>query len=276
MKRHSTPHRASLLATVVATALLGSALVHAQPPQVPPEQQPPNREPSQQPIPPPTDQHDPRWDDRNPPNRLDPDPDRTDSERRDTRDSDTRGNTANTRNADANARNQAQPDVQFINEALQSGRMEIASARLAQERASSDEVKAFARELERDHSQLNTRLESLQGGTGSGPGNAHAPGQPGTPGGMGEGRAANAQGSGMSGELQQLSRASGAEFDRAFLSMQVRHHQESIRKFEAAANRSGAQAGGNDSVASMAREALPVLKRHAERAQTLSRQVDSR
>lgn len=267
MKFSSTRHPVSMLVAIATTAVLGAAIAQAQPPQVPPEQHPPNREPAQQQTPPPpTDQQDPRWNDQDNPNRLDPARERsTDIDRSQPRETDTRG---------ATTTGQSQPDAQFVNEALQSGRTEIASARLAQERASNDEVKAFARELERDHTQLNSRLESLQG-AGGGQGNANAPGQPGTPGAMGEGRAASAHGSSMTGELQQLSRKSGAEFDREFLSMQVRHHQESIRKFEAAANRSGAQASGNDSVASVAREALPVLRRHAERAQTLSRQVDA-
>lgn len=302
-----------VIAALSASAVLGAAMAHARSPQVPQQQE----RPAQQQTPT-TDQQ--RQTQRDNINRADP----TQNGPAAGRDNDSRGNqTGQTGVAGQAVQNQAhnQADTQFIAEALASGRSEIATARLAQERASHEDIEAFARDLERDHTQLNARLEALQrsgagntstaaqtgsmlqtgataqtgaaartgatgtisqtgmeghsGEAGTAGSNAKTPGQPGTTGAMGEGTATAHAGKGR--ELQELSGKSGEDFDKAFLSMQVRHHQESIRKFETAAKRSGgtSSADGANSAASVAREALPVLRRHAARAQELSQQLGS-
>lgn len=281
MTIRSFRHSASLPALLAATAVLGASIVQAQPPQVPPEQRPP----TQQQTTPPTDPQVPRQNDRD---NTDRDPaDRLDPARKPA----TGANSSSGQDNRGGQPAQNPADTTFVNEALASGRTEIAAARLAQERASNDDVKAFARELERDHLQLNSKLEALQR---SGPSQASGAGQASSPGqggslapqqGGSSGAAASSAAAGASGAatahgnmssgLHDLARKTGAEFDREFLNLQIRHHQESIRKFEAAANRTAAMpaASGGSSVASVAREALPELRRHAERAEELSQQV---
>ncbi len=268
---------------LAAASILGTAIVQAQPPQVPPEQLPPNRQPNEQQTPR-TDRVPDEHNTRTPPNRLDPETERTqrqsETDRERDREASRRGQDQNSNSARSSGETDAphsQEDAQFVRDAMASGRTEIAMARLAQERASREEVKEFARELERDHTRLNGQLESLASSANQ-QGNAHAPGQPGTPGRMGQGTPANTPaGDAMGGQLQQLSSKSGADFDREFLSHQVRHHEESIRKFEAAANRGGQnQSGAGSTAATVAREALPVLKRHLQRAQSLSRDTAQR
>jgi putative membrane protein len=69
-------------------------------------------------------------------------------------------------------------------------------------------------------------------------------------------------------EYRRLSTISSAAFDREFLRYIVKSHQADIRRFEAEAN-------ANDGNASaMARQQLPVLRRHLATAQAMQKARD--
>lgn len=256
MQNPPARHRVLLVRVLIAAAVLSASIALAQHHQAPPERSPSNPGSTQLSMSlPPNDQH---------------------NARRALRAS------GHSSGAGDGAVGLAGQDVKFIKEALASGRTEVATARLAQERASSEEVKAFARALASDYAQINSRLESLQPGdarqrpgTGRAGRNATAPGQPGTPGPLGEVPADGGRGA-LTRELRALSRTPDSEFDQAFLNLQLRYHTRSIQAFEAVINNAGDAALGSNAAAELAREALPVLRRHTERAQALSQRVASR
>lgn len=178
---------------------------------------------------------------------------------------------------------------EFVHQAVASGRAEIAAARLALQQARSPEVKAFASELEREHTRLNQRLLSLQaahstqmqaGGTTKDafvdaadptamvatPTTATAPDQ--------ASKAAPRRYF-HPPSLQALSYKHGVEFDLAFMDWQINHHQAALRRFEVAAERTNDNAGAAGA-SSLARDALPSLRQHVARAEELARQLASR
>lgn len=156
----------------------------------------------------------------------------------------------------------------FLAKAIKSGRMEVEGARTAQQRASDPRVREFAQVIERDHTQLNGRLEAVHPrGDDSRPvmgsrqltdmaheGMAHEDMRPADD----MGRKAK------KGDMDKLMSLQGAEFDREYVAMQVKMHEKSIAMYEAASTQ-----GDNTEVQALARDALPTLRRHAEQARSL-------
>lgn len=150
----------------------------------------------------------------------------------------------------------------FVAKALKSGRMEVAAARTAQQRATDPRVKQLAQTIERDHTQLNGRLEALDR---EGAGMANRDDEPGArPTGMGAVDDAGTDDKGKIDKADKLAGLQGAAYDREYVAMQVKMHEKSIAMFEAASTK-----GDNAEVQALAREALPTLRKHAEQARTL-------
>ena len=136
----------------------------------------------------------------------------------------------------------------FMKHAAQGGVAEIALAQLAKEKASNADVKAFAERLERDHSKANDELKSLASSK-----HVTLPDAP-------TKYAANAK--------ARLSKLSGAEFDRAYITEMVQDHQKDVREFEKAAS-----SGSDVDVKAFASKTLPTLKEHLQQAQQLAKTV---
>ncbi len=97
----------------------------------------------------------------------------------------------------AHAANLSQQDEHFLRQAAQGGEYELAISRLAAQRASSEQLKAYAQQVISDHLQMNTRLQRLAQNNGLT-----------LPNGM-----TNAQ----QAEVSDLRQLRGAAFDRAYL-----------------------------------------------------------
>jgi len=134
-------------------------------------------------------------------------------------------------------------DEQFMMKAAQGGLMEVEVARLAQEKASSSEVKEFARKLEQDHTKANDQLKQLAAQK-----NVQLPTD------IGPHKAM----------VDKLRNASGDQFDKAFLKMQTQHHKKDISEFEKEGNR-----GMDSDVKALASSTLPTLQEHLRQAQEL-------
>jgi putative membrane protein len=152
----------------------------------------------------------------------------------------------------------------FVDKALKSGRMEVETARTAQQRATDPRVRQLAQTIERDHSQLNGRLEALnlQGaGAAANPAadNASRP----------TGMRATSDKEGKD-KMDKLGTLEGAAYDRAYVEMQVKMHEKSIAMFQAASTN-----GDNPDVQALARSALPTLRQHAEAAKSLHNSLAS-
>jgi putative membrane protein len=134
-------------------------------------------------------------------------------------------------------------DQQFMIKAAQGGLMEVEVARLAQEKASSNEVKEYARKLEQDHQKANDMLKQLASQknvdlpTDMGPHRQH---------------------------VDKIRNLSGDRFDQQFMKMQVAHHRKDVNEFQKHTNRAM-----DSDVRSFASTNLPVLQEHLRQAQDL-------
>jgi putative membrane protein len=136
-----------------------------------------------------------------------------------------------------------QTDQQFIIKAAQGGLMEVEAARLAQEKATSNEIKEYARKLEQDHSKANEQLKKIAAQK-----NVDLPTD------MGHHRAM----------LDKVRAASGDQFDKQWMKMQVQHHKKDVSDFQKHTNRAM-----DSDVRSFASATLPTLQEHLRQAQEL-------
>jgi putative membrane protein len=134
-------------------------------------------------------------------------------------------------------------DQQFLTEAAQDGRAEVEVAQLAASKASNPGVKRFAQRLVADHTKANQQLESLP-------------------------QASQIQSSSLPEEkrsaVDQLSKASGKEFDRAFVDQAVQDHESAVARFQEAAS-----TAKDPQIKQFAAQNVPVLQRHLEMAKQL-------
>lgn len=136
-------------------------------------------------------------------------------------------------------------DGQFAAMASVGNSFEIASSRLALQRASDPQVLAFARMMIADHGKAQAQLDSAAASAGTE-----------------AGVMLDADHQKM---VDDLSARSGADFDTAYVTDQVAAHQESEGLL------SGYVSAGTDpSLQRYAAKALPVVEMHLRRIQTLS------
>ena len=135
-------------------------------------------------------------------------------------------------------------DMTFMTKAAQGGMMEVQLAQMAQQKAASDEVKAYARKLEDDHGKANEQLKKIA-------------------------QERNVQLPSDIGQHQQqvakFQNLSGEEFDRAYMKMQVQHHKKDIAEFRKYQTR-----GMDTDLKEFASAQLPLLQQHYEQAQQLA------
>ncbi len=133
----------------------------------------------------------------------------------------------------------------FAKTAAASGLFELETARLAQQKATDSAVKSYAAMLVDHHSMANDKLQQL-----AMQGNVALPTQ--LP-------------SDRKAELDQLTKASGAEFDRQFVRVVgIKAHQDDIALFEKAAS-----SANNPALRTFAQNTLPTLRDLLTSAQKL-------
>jgi len=142
-------------------------------------------------------------------------------------------------------------DHEFMTKAAMGGMMEVQAAQMAQQKASSQEVRDYARKLEQDHSLANDKLKAIAKER-----------QVSLPTDVG------AEHKAMIGRLNALS---GAEFDKAYMKAMVADHRKDIREFEKASNRSM-----DSDLKNFASSTLPTLKEHLQQAGQLNGSTRSR
>jgi putative membrane protein len=138
----------------------------------------------------------------------------------------------------------ASSDQEFINLALGMGQSEIGMGRLAHGKAASRQVRAFAERMVTDHTAANKRISALAHRLKIEP--SPAPDQP----------------------PPELITASGPDFDKQYISLVVKAHQDMIALFESEAN------GGQDPRAKqLARSMLPELHHHLHMAEDIAKKL---
>ncbi|WP_437295125.1 DUF4142 domain-containing protein [Sorangium sp. So ce426] len=139
--------------------------------------------------------------------------------------------------AHANQTKLDESDREFLEEAGQGGLLEVRLGQLAQQRAASPDVKRFAQRMIDDHSAMNKRLAAL----------AQQKGVPVQQELSREHRE----------EVDELSRKTGAAFDRKYMSEMVDDHEDDVEEFEEAA-----KDAKDADVKRFATTALPLLREH--------------
>lgn len=125
----------------------------------------------------------------------------------------------------------------FWANAAQGGMAEVELAKLAQQKAQNAEVKSFAQMMVADHSKANDELKALAAKR-----NVVLPTDMGS----------------HKSTLDDLSKLSGAEFDKAYVEAMVDDHEEDVEMFESKTTSSDAD------IKAFTNKTLPTLKKHLE------------
>lgn len=133
----------------------------------------------------------------------------------------------------------------FLTEAAKSGLTEVELGKMALDRASSQEVKDFARRMVVDHSEINVTVMGRAGGMG-----VNLPQQP------------------ESAPIQKLQGMSGSKFDQEYITMMVNELQKDIQEWE-----KNSQNTDNPEIRLMTSRVLPILRDHLAAAEQLQEQL---
>jgi putative membrane protein len=142
---------------------------------------------------------------------------------------------------------QKMTDGSFVQMAMISNGFELKSSQMAAEKGQSAEVKVFAEQMIADHTKAGDALKSALA-------EANITVPPAAP--------LDAKHQKM---LDELTTASGEDFDKAYVKMQTQAHIEAVTLFRAYSN-----AGDNAQLKAFAAETLPTLEKHLDHAKKLT------
>lgn len=145
-------------------------------------------------------------------------------------------------------------DAQIAHIAVTANQLDVAAARQALDRSSSDEVRAFAQTMIRDHEAVIAQAMSLAKDLGV------------TPVDNDTSRSLSAEAGAI---REKLSKLKGSEFDRAYIDNEVAYHQAVID----AVRNTLIPATHNARLKKLLQDVLPALEAHLERARRLSTEL---
>ncbi len=145
----------------------------------------------------------------------------------------------------------AQDDRKYFREMAQANLAEVETGKVAQSKASSDEVKQFAQHMVQDHGKMLDEQKSMARTKG-----VQVPGQP-----KKEHQAA----------LKKLQGLDGAKFDQAYMSQMVKDHEKTLKTVQDAAKNAK-----DPQVKSMAAKAAPDIEKHLQMARQIADKTKSR
>jgi len=134
-------------------------------------------------------------------------------------------------------------DRKFVDKAAMGGMAEVQLGQLAEQKASSDEVKQFAQKMTDDHSKANDELKQLASSKGV--------------------QVPTTLDKSQQKEMQKLQKLSGADFDREYMKHMVSDHKQDVSAFE-----KESKSGKDADVKSFATSTLPTLQEHMQMAQS--------
>ena len=139
----------------------------------------------------------------------------------------------------------ASQDRKYFDEMAQANLAEVQAGRLAQKKASSDDVKKFAQHMVEDHGKMLDEQRSMAKSK-----NVSLPKQP-----------KKEQQSAM----KKLERASGGEFDRAYMKQMVEDHEKALKLVQDAAKNAK-----DPELKQAAEKAAPEVQQHLDMAKQLT------
>jgi putative membrane protein len=140
------------------------------------------------------------------------------------------------------------PDTQFEMHAAQGGLAEVKLGQLAVEKAGNPDVKAFGQKMIDDHTKANDQLKSIA--------EKERMTLPST---------MNAKDQAL---YDKLSKESGAEFDKKYMSSMVKDHEEDVKEFKKEATK-----GKDPQLKQFAEQTTPILEGHLEMAKSTDAKV---
>lgn len=139
-------------------------------------------------------------------------------------------------------------DTKFAMEAAHGGQAEVELGKLAQEKASSQDVKDFGQLMVHDHSEANQKLMAVAQQE-----NMQLPSSP------------DAKQQAM---YDKLSKLSGPAFDKAYMHDMLKDHEEDVKAFK-----KESMDGTNPQIKNFAAQTLPVIEGHLAKAKTIESQM---
>jgi putative membrane protein len=140
--------------------------------------------------------------------------------------------------------------TKFLTDAIRSNIAEVRISELAQQRGKSKDVRDYSAALVADHTMALQRTSALAKTLGVTPPTESTADAIKT--------------------REAMSKLSGEDFDRAFVSHMVMGHEQSIAKYTEAS-----RDGSNPDVAELAKDMLPTLQRHLATAQSIDKSLNA-
>ncbi len=139
-------------------------------------------------------------------------------------------------------------DSKFVTAAAQGGLAEVKLGELAKEKGSNQTVTGFGEQMVKDHTAANEKLKSVVSGKGlTVPDSLNAKDQ---------------------ALYDRLSKLSGAQFDRAYITAMVKDHQEDVAEF-----RKVSKTAKDSDIKTFATDTLPTLEHHLQMAEDAQKQL---
>jgi len=145
----------------------------------------------------------------------------------------------------------AKDSSKFATNAAQGGMAEVELGRLATQRAGDASVREFGARMIADHSRANSELKSIATQKG-----IQLPAD------------LNSE---QKSEMDKLSKMSGTEFDKEYMSTMLSDHQTDVKDFQ-----TQSQSGNDPEIKAFAGKTLPTLQQHLQMAQQTAQKVGAK
>jgi putative membrane protein len=145
----------------------------------------------------------------------------------------------------------AKDSTKFAANAAQGGMAEVEMGRLATQRAGDASVREFGARMVADHSRANSELKAIAGQKG-----IQLPAE------------LNSE---QKSEMDKLSKMSGAEFDKEYMSAMLKDHQTDVKDFD-----TQSKEGNDPEIKAFAGKTLPTLQQHLQMAQQAAQKVGAK
>jgi len=145
----------------------------------------------------------------------------------------------------------AKDSNKFATNAAQGGMAEVELGRLATQRAGDVSVREFGARMVADHGRANSELKSIAGQKGI--------------------QLPTELNSEQKSEMDKLSKMSGAEFDKEYMSAMLKDHETDVKDFD-----TQAREGNDPEIKAFAGKTLPTLQQHLQMAQQAAQKVGAK
>ncbi len=140
------------------------------------------------------------------------------------------------------------PAIKFMKKAAIGGMLEVQMGKIATEKATDPQVKAFGERMVKDHSAANEKLRSI----------AQAKGV----------KLPAALNEKHKKQVEKFKKMKGSDFDREYMAAMVKDHEKDVKEFD-----KNAQSLTDPEVKQFAQDTLPTLKEHLQMAKDIHKKL---